>query len=111
MSQMLNLKNKFKDITYWEVSRDEFNEVQITDPVIVKGFWVSYGKSKDDTISSVEDADIVLVEQDVAYEAYLFNGVSTEKDPTTIDAVRVIKKKQLTDLNQNYVMTKVWASL
>lgn len=111
MSGFANIKQNFKDLTVWIPVKDGFNEPSFPLAKTIKGYWIDEVKDKDENGSVLDYCSIIYLNEDVPVDSRVFNGVSEADDPMTVETVRVLRKAQLTDIRQNYVMTKVWGNV
>ncbi len=97
-----NLKQR---ITYWATGApDGFGGVAFSTPVTIKARWEDVSDLFVDSQGrEVRSAARVYVDQDVSLGGYLYNGVSTTSDPTTVDGAQEIKDfKKTPTLDNKY---------
>ena len=86
-------RNMRQDITYWApIATDGFGQASFAAPVTFKGRWeennqVIQNQAGDEVVSKAT----CYVPIDVLEQGYLLVGISSEADPTTINAADEIK--------------------
>ncbi len=92
-------RNLNADITHWVVTHGAFG-ITFGTPTTQKGFW----NDRNEIFKTPQGEDavsrsIVYLTSDVAEGDYLFEGVSTDTNPTLLDGARRIEKfEKLPDL-------------
>ena len=103
-------RNLKQDITHWTVTSNGFGGFTYSTPVTQKGRWetsqILFRNTRGEEV--VSDA-IVYLSSDVVVEDFLFNGISTAADPTTLAAARQVRQFNKTpDLRNNNQMRKAF---
>lgn len=99
-------------ITYWAPSgRDVYGATTFSAPTTISGRFV---KKMEQVINGtgelVSSLCIAWVDQAVELGGYLYEGTSTNLDPTesVVDSYEIISYKETKDLKGNIVLRKAW---
>ena len=103
-------RNLKQDITHWTATPDGYGGFTFGSPSTQKGRWVNRNVLFNDAAGEeVVSNSIVNLSLDVAEGDYLYEGKSTEADPTTLDgAARVRRFNKFPDLRKLNTVRKAF---
>lgn len=92
-------RNLKQDVTWWAASPDGYGGYTYSSPQTIKGRWQDKQElfrtpAGDEQVSKA----IVYLDQDVDVGDYLYEGLSTAADPTSLEAYQVRQFGKVPDL-------------
>ena len=105
-----NVKRLFKDtITYWASHEDSFGGFSLSPPIVMKGRW-------EDRIERVTDSAgdelisraVVLLDQKVEVDGYLYLGDSSSNRPAEEGAHRIRRVDRIASLTGSKTLWKAY---